>query len=293
MNRVVLPKKENQRLLFLFLCIPISLLLVFGLFPIFQLILLSFTDWNGIGWNYHWIGWDNYKKIMTDPVYLQTLKTNLYYLLTGLIQMVLAYYFAVILSEKTFGKNFFKSLFIFPSLISSVAVAMMFKLFLSPDGAFDQLMAFLHLGHVKHFWLGDPDQVNWTLASISLWRHLGISFLLYYGAIQSIPRHYYDVCQLEGATLWQQTKNVTIPLTRKIIQLNALLLTIGVVSVFDIPFIVTNGSNGSSTIVVKAMKLAFEQKKYGLASSLSVVITLLIVLISGIQRHIQHKGEHA
>lgn len=291
MNRVVLPKKEKQHLLFLFLCIPISLLLIFGLFPIFQLVLLSFTNWNGLGWHYEWVGWDNYRNIMADPIYLHTLKTNLYYLVTGLLQMVFAYYFAVILSEQTIGKNFFKSLFIFPSLISSVAVAMMFKLFLSPEGAFDHLLTVLHLGQFKRFWLGDPDQVNWTLASISLWRHLGISFLLYYGAIQSIPKHYYDVCQLEGATLWQQTMNVTIPLTRKIIHLNTLLLTIGVVSVFEIPFIVTNGSNGSSTIVIKAMKLAFEQKKYGVASSLSVIITLLIVLISGIQRHIQHKGD--
>jgi multiple sugar transport system permease protein len=128
------------------------------------------------------------------------------------------------------------------------------------------------------------------LASISLWRNLGISFLLYYGAIQSIPKDYQEVCLLDGATLWQKTKWVIIPQTKKIIFLNTILLIIGVISVFDIPFILTNGSNGTTTIVIQTMKLAFEQQKYGLASSLSVLITLLIVLLSGFLQLIKKKG---
>lgn len=276
--------------LFLFLFIPLTFLTIFGLLPIFHLIYLSFTSWNGIGWDYNYVGFKNYYTILSDPIYLQSLRVNFYYLVAGLLQMVIAYYFAVILSEKTIGMSFFKTLFIIPTLISSVAVAMMFRLFLSPDGPFDSFLTIIQLGRFKRFWLGDPDQVNITLSSISLWRHLGISFLLYYGAIQSIPKQYYEYCQLEGASLWQKTRDVTIPLTQKIIHLNTLLLIIGVVSVFDIPFIMTNGSNGTSTIVVKATKLAFDQKKYGIASSLSVLVTLLILLLSAFQQIIRKKG---
>lgn len=276
--------------LFLFLFIPLTFLTIFGLLPIIHLIYLSFTSWNGIGWDYNYVGFKNYYTILSDPIYLQSLRVNFYYLVAGLLQMVIAYYFAVILSEKTIGMSFFKTLFIIPTLISSVAVAMMFRLFLSPDGPFDSFLTIIQLGRFKRFWLGDPDQVNITLSSISLWRHLGISFLLYYGAIQSIPKQYYEYCQLEGASLWQKTRDVTIPLTQKIIHLNTLLLIIGVVSVFDIPFIMTNGSNGTSTIVVKATKLAFDQKKYGIASSLSVLVTLLILLLSAFQQIIRKKG---
>ena len=282
-------KSTSKRTIWLFLMVPLVLLLLFGLWPIVNLLWISLTNWTGIGTHFTWVGWQNYRKILTDATYWHALKNNGYYLLSGILQMIIAYYFAVILAENMWGKSFFKSLFLLPSLISSIAVAMMFRLFYSPNGAFDQLLIFFHLERWITFWLGNPKQVNWTLASISLWRNLGMSFLLYYGAIQSIPKSYNDFCLLEGATLWQKTRWVTIPQTKKVIYLNTLLFIIGVASVFDVPFLLTNGSNGSSTIVVQTMKLAFEQKKYGLASSLSVVITLLIVLLSASLQGIKQK----
>ncbi|HCM89746.1 MULTISPECIES: sugar ABC transporter permease [Vagococcus] len=284
--------KNHNKQIIIFLSLPILLLVIFGILPIINFIVISFTSWNGMGTTFEWVGLDNYTTLVKNPVYWQALRVNTYYLVSGILQMIIAYYFAVILSEKTKGKNFFKSLFLLPSLISSMAVAMIFRLFFSPNGAFDQLLSFLHLDQWITFWLGNPDQVNITLASISLWRNLGISFILYYGAIQSIPREYNDVCLLEGASLWQKTRWITIPQTIKVIYLNSLLLIIGVISVFDIPFILTNGSNGSTTIVVQTMKLAFEQKKYGLASGLSVCITLMIVLLSSLLHYSKNKGGH-
>lgn len=283
---------QNKQLI-LFLSIPTILLTIFGIFPIINLIIISFTSWSGIGWDFNWVGFEHYKTLLSSPVYWQSLKVNSYYLISGIIQMFIAYYFAVILSEKTAGKHFFKSLFLFPSLVSSIAVSMIFKMFYSPNGPFDSILSFLHLSNFQTFWLGNPDQVNITLASISLWRNLGMSFLLYYGAIKTIPRDYNDVCLMEGASLWQKTRFITVPQTKKVIYLNTLLLVIGVISVFDIPFIMTNGSNGSTTIVVQTMKLAFEQKKYGLASSLSVLITCLIVMLSGLVQWFKKKEEHA
>ena len=287
----IMTKNHNKQII-LFLSLPILLLVIFGILPIINLIVISFTSWNGMGTTFEWVGLDNYTTLFKSPVYWQALRVNTYYLISGILQMIIAYFFAVILSEKIRGKNFFKSLFLLPSLISSMAVAMIFRLFFSPNGAFDQLLSFLYLDRWVTFWLGNPDQVNITLASISLWRNLGISFILYYGAIQSVPHEYNDVCLLEGATLWQKTKWLTIPQTIKVIYLNSLLLIIGVISVFDIPFILTNGSNGSTTIVVQTMKLAFEQKKYGLASGLSVCITLIIVLLSSMLHYSKNKGGH-
>ncbi len=287
----IMTKNHNKQII-LFLSLPILLLVIFGILPIINLIVISFTSWNGMGTTFEWVGLDNYTTLFKSPVYWQALRVNTYYLISGILQMIIAYFFAVILSEKIRGKNFFKSLFLLPSLISSMAVAMIFRLFFSPNGAFDQLLSFLYLDRWVTFWLGNPDQVNITLASISLWRNLGISFILYYGAIQSVPHEYNDVCLLEGATLWQKTKWITIPQTIKVIYLNSLLLIIGVISVFDIPFILTNGSNGSTTIVVQTMKLAFEQKKYGLASGLSVCITLIIVLLSSMLHYSKNKGGH-
>lgn len=238
------------------------------------------------------MGVANYLKILQDPLYLEIAKTNLFYLVSGVIQMLIAYYFAIILSTNLKGQSVFKSMFMVPSLISGVGIAMMFRLFLTPDGAFDQFLNWLHLSQWQGYWLGDPKRVNYSLAAISLWRNLGMSFILYYGAIQSVPKDYLEYTKLEGASLWQETKYVYLPSTMRIIKLNVILMIIGVLSVFEIPYILTGGSNGSETVVIRGMKLAFERKKYGLASSLSVILTCAIVVLSLLQRKIQG-GKHA
>lgn len=291
MNSKVNGSKE-RRVIISLLFFPLLLLLVFGLWPIINLVYLSFTDWNGISSAKEWLGLENYRKILTDPTYISIFKTNLYYLGSGVLQIILALYFAIILSFKTKGSSLFKASFIMPLLISSVAISMMFRLFYSADGGFNSLLNQLGLGHLIGYWLGDPSKANLTLASISLWRNIGRSFLLYLAAIQTIPPEYYKVAELEGASFWQKVKWIILPNITTVIKLDLILLTIGVVSVFELPFIMLNGSNGTATVLVKTMKLAFDNKKFGMAASLSVLLTLMIACLTLIQKKVSQREGH-
>ena len=290
MNNVNLIKKERQ-IIFLFLFFPILLLFLFGFLPIIEIVIYSFTSWNGISKVKEFIGFDNYIKILTDPTYFQVFKNSLYYFLSGILQIIIAMFFAIMLSFKVKFKGFFKASFVFPTLISGVAISMMFRVFFEPGGTFDAALGSLGLGEFVHNWLGDPRIVNYTLASISLWRFTGRSFIMYFGAIQSIPREYLKAAEIEGASIMQKVRYVILPNIHTIIKINFILLIIGSISVFEIPMIMTNGSNGTSTFLLQTIKTAFEQKKIGLAASMAVIISIVIILATTIQKKVYSNDE--
>lgn len=290
MNNINLIKKERQ-IIFLFLFFPILLLFLFGFLPIIEIIIYSFTSWNGISKTKEFIGFDNYIKVLTDPTYFQVFKNSLYYFLSGIFQIIIAMFFAIMLSFKVKFKEFFKAAFVFPTLISGVAISMMFRVFFEPGGTFDAALGSLGLGEFVHYWLGDPRIVNYTLASISLWRFTGRSFIMYFGAIQSIPKEYIKAAEIEGASVIQKVRYVILPNIHTIIKINFILLIIGAISVFEIPMIMTNGSNGTSTFLLQTIKTAFEQKKIGLAASMAVIISIVIILATIIQKKVYRNDE--
>ncbi len=290
MNNVNLIKKERQ-IIFLFLFFPILLLFLFGFLPIIEIVIYSFTSWNGISSTKDFIGFDNYIKVLTDKAYLQVFKNSLYYFLSGILQIIIAMIFAIMLSSKVKFKGFFKASFVFPTLISGVAISMMFRVFFEPGGTFDAAFGALGLGEFVHYWLGDPRIVNYTLASISLWRFTGRSFIMYFGAIQSIPREYIKAAEIEGASVIQKVRYVILPNIHTIIKINFFLLIIGAISVFEIPMIMTNGSNGTSTFLLQTLKTAFEQKKIGLAAAMAVIISMVIIIATIIQKKVYSNDE--
>ncbi|WP_430837199.1 carbohydrate ABC transporter permease [Clostridium sardiniense] len=251
----------------------------------------SFTSWNGLSTTKEFVGFDNFIKILTDPSYIEVFKNSLYYFVSGILQIIIGLTFAIILSFKVKFKGFFKAAFVFPCLISGVAISMMFRVFFSPDGTFDQILTSLGLADIIHFWLGDPRFANYTLASISLWRFTGMSFIMYFGAIQSIPKEYLKCAEIEGASILQKVRYVILPNIHTVIKINFILLIVGSISVFEIPMIMTNGSNGTSTFLLMTMKTAFEKKQIGLAASMAVIITILIVVMTLIQKRMYRNDE--
>jgi multiple sugar transport system permease protein len=197
--------------------------------------------------------------------------------------MVLALYFATVLSFNVRFRNFFKGVLFFPYLINGVAIGFVFLYFFQPGGTLDSV---LRLAGVRgqHLWLGDPHLVNWSLASVSLWRYLGLNFVLFLGAIQSIPGEIYEAADLDGANRWQQVRYLILPGIRPVVSLAAILVVSGSLSAFEIPYIMTGGANGSTTFVIQTVKLAFQFNKVGLASAAAVVLLGIVLLVTWIQR---------
>lgn len=275
-------KTQRKLIITLFLLIPLTLLFVFTYLPAINMISYSFTDWKGYGAK-NFIGMQNYINIFSDPEIFSVLKNSLYYFVGGLIQLGLSFVFAVIINSKIKGKGFFKSLFFFPYLINGVAISLMFLFFFQPSGTLDTVLSMLGLDGMIRQWLGDAHYVNFSLAFTSIWRFFGYNFIIFLGALQSISDEVLEAADLDGAGDWQKIRYIYIPSVKRIIQLNLVLNISGAISVFEIPYIMTGGANGSSTFVIETMKTAFTYNKVGKASAMAVIVMLIVAAVAAIQ----------
>ena len=275
-------KTQRKLIITLFLLIPLTLLFVFTYLPAINMIAYSFTDWKGYGAK-NFVGMQNYINIFSDPEIFSVLKNSLYYFVGGLIQLGLSFVFAVIINSKIKGKGFFKSLSFFPYLINGVAISLMFLFFFQPSGTLDTVLSMLGLDGMIRQWLGDAHYVNFSLAFTSIWRFFGYNFIIFLGALQSISDEVLEAADLDGAGDWQKIRYIYIPSVKRIIQLNLVLNISGAISVFEIPYIMTGGANGSSTFVIETMKTAFTYNKVGKASAMAVIVMLIVAAVAAIQ----------
>jgi len=230
------------------------------------------------------VGLDNYVSVFTRPDMFKVFVVSLFYLGGSVVQMALALYFAAILSFSTRFRNFFKGIIFFPYMINGVAIALIFVYFFQPGGTLDSLLEQFGAGGLVQQWLGNASVINVSLAGTSVWRYMGLNFVLFLGAIQSIPGQFYEAAEIDGANRWQQFRFIIAPGIKPIIGLSFILAISGSLAVFEIPFITTGGANGSETFVIRTVKMAFTHNKVGLASAMAVVLLGIVLIMTWIQR---------
>jgi ABC-type sugar transport system permease subunit len=267
-----------------YLVVPVGLLILFTYLPVANMFSYSFTSWDGLDKQKDWVGLDNYIRIFTDAEILAVFRVSLYYLAGAFLQLGLALYLATILSFELRAKNFFKGVIFFPYLINGVAIGFIFLYLFQGDGALDLLLRFLGLDFLIQQWLGNPDVVNWSMTGTSVWRYLGFNVVLYLGAIASIQPELFEASELDGATRWHQFRYIILPSIKRITLLTMILAISGSLSVFEIPYIMLMGANGTETFVIATVEKAFELRKVGLASAMAVVLLIIVLIVTAMQR---------
>jgi raffinose/stachyose/melibiose transport system permease protein len=272
----------------LFLLVPLGLLLLFTYVPLLNMLVYSVFKWDGLSPVKEFLGLGNYVEIFTRPELFGVFGVSLYYFVGAFVQMGLALYLATILSFSTRFRNIFKGIIFFPFLMNGVAIAFMFLYVFKPDGVLDSVLTGLGIGATGDhpLWLGDRSLVNVSLAGVSVWRYLGLNFVIFLGAIQSIPSEMLEAGEIDGASRWQQFRYLIVPSIRPVIGLSFILAISGALSVFEIPYIMLFGANGSATFVIQTVDMAFKFNKVGLASAMAVVLLAIILGVTWIQRHI-------
>lgn len=269
----------------LFLIAPLALLIAFTYAPIVNMVAYSFTDWDGVSPELHYTGAENYTELFTRPELFEVFFVSGYYLAASVVQIAAALYFATVLSFNVRFRSFFKGVLFFPYLINGVAIGFVFLYFFQDGGTLDAILSlFGHDG--DRAWLGTPTSANVSLAGVSVWRYLGLNFVLFLGAIQSIPGELYEAAELDGANRWQQFRHIIAPGIRPVLSLSVILSVSGSLSVFEIPYIMTGGATGTETFVIQTVKLAFQFNKTGLASAAAVVLLLIILAVTWVQRRL-------
>jgi multiple sugar transport system permease protein len=268
---------------YFFLLAAVGLLLLLTYLPAANMLWYSLTDWDGLDLDKQFVGLDNYLEVFTNPQIFSVFGVSLYYFAGSFLQMALALYFAALLSYKTRFSNFFRGILFFPYLINGVAIGFVFLYLFQPGGTLDTVLAWFGLSDPPQ-WLGDPDIANYSLAATSVWRYTGLNFVLFLGAIQSIPGELYEAAEIDGANRWQQFWALTFPGIRRIIGLSFILAIAGSLSVFEVPFIMTGGANGTSTFVIQTLQTAFNFRQVGLASAMAIVLLVIVLIVTFVQR---------
>jgi ABC-type sugar transport system permease subunit len=266
----------------MFLLVPLAFLIVFTYIPVANLFYYSVTSWDGVSPDKPFVGDKNFVHLFTTPSLYQVFYVSLYYLAASAVQMALALYFATILSFNVKFKNLFKGIIFFPYMVNGVAIAFIFLYFFKPGGTLDSTLKLFGIG--SHYWLGDQNLVNYSLAGTSVWRYLGLNFVLFLGAIQAIPSDLYEAAEIDGANRWQQFRNIILPGIKSILSLSIILAVSGSLAVFEIPFIMTGGANGSKTFVIQTVQQAFQFNKVGFASAAGIVLLIIVLIVTVIQR---------
>lgn len=282
----------RQRLTpYLFILIPVGLLLLLTYVPVANMFYYSVTSWDGLDKTKTVVGLKNYVSVFTQPANLRVFYVSLYYFVGSFVQMGLALYFATILSFKVRFKNLWKGILFFPYLINGVAIGLIFLNFLKPGGGLDTVLMNTGLQSLVHQWTGDPEIINITLAGVSVWRYMGLNFVMFLGAIQSIPGDVYEAADLDGANRWHQFRYIIAPSIKPIVSLSFILAISGALSVFEVPYIMTQGGNGSETFVIRTVRTAFVNNKVGLASAMAVVLLLIVLVVTWVQRRLVPEEE--
>ncbi|MGW0609358.1 carbohydrate ABC transporter permease [Streptomyces sp. NPDC002788] len=269
----------------LFLIAPLVLLIAFTYAPIVNMVAYSFTDWDGVSPELHYTGAENYAELFTRSELFEVFFVSGYYLAASVVQIAAALYFATVLSFNVRFRTFFKGVLFFPYLINGVAIGFVFLYFFQDGGTLDSILSLFGYDGDRA-WLGTPTSANVSLAGVSVWRYLGLNFVLFLGAIQSIPGELYEAAELDGANRWQQFRHIIAPGIRPVLSLSVILSVSGSLSVFEIPYIMTGGATGTETFVIQTVKLAFQFNKTGLASAAAVVLLLIILAVTWVQRRL-------
>ncbi|MFD9697556.1 carbohydrate ABC transporter permease [Lentzea sp. NPDC059081] len=263
---------------------PFGLLyLLFVLGPAAYGFVLSFFDTSlvkpGLG---DAVGFGNFAELLTGADFWAALwNTVLFTLYTTPPLVVLSLVLAVLVNRVGRGNRLFRFAFFLPYILPSATVALIWIFILTPDsGGLATVLS--SVGVDPPSWLGDPDWAMASVAGVTLWWTLGFNFVLYLAGLQDIPRELYEAAAIDGASPWQQTTRITVPLLGRTTALVTALQLIASLKVFDQIYLMTMGAADTRPVLEYVYDTGFTDYRVGAASAASMLYFLLILLVSGL-----------
>ena len=242
--------------------------------------LLTFTDWTILK-PPEFIGLQNYSKLLQDPLIWHSFKiTTLYAIGYVPLNTVLGLFLAILLNQRVSFLRFYRTAYYMPSVLSGVAVAVMWRLILSADfGLLNYLLSLV--GIWGPAWLSDPGWVLQAFVIMGLW-HFGGSMVLYLAGLQGIPTDLYEAAEVDGAGWYTKVRHITLPLITPVIFFQLIIGVITALQIFTQAFIMTRGGpmNASLFIVLYLYQKAFEGFQMGYASLIAWCLFLYILVLS-------------
>jgi raffinose/stachyose/melibiose transport system permease protein len=250
-----------------FVLLPICIAAYYGLF-----------NWSGYGPVSDFTGLHNYRLVIDDPVFRESLLHNVIIgVLSLVIQLPISIAIALLLNRRMRGGSFLRTAVFAPYVVSQATTAVLWLLLLEPGGFVDQLMKAVGLGGLVQQWLADPTIVLYTMFVVLTWQFIGFGVILLLAGLQGIPPELREAAGIDGASAWQTTRRIILPLLSPTIRIWIFLSMIGSLQVFDLVWIMTLGgpANASSTMVTYMIFYGFHSLEFGYGSAAAVILFII------------------
>jgi len=255
---------------------------IFFVIPLIMGLYFSFTDWSIYSNEINFIGFEQFKIILTNHSLLNALMNSLKFALVHtVLRNVIGLLLALAVNYVLVFKRTFRMILFSPVIMSSMVVAYIFIILLHPDGLVNRSLEALNLQFLSFQWLADPRKSIFVIAIISVWQMTGINMAIYLAGLQGVPGELIEVSRIEGAGKLKTFIYVTFPLIAPTFTINVVLTIINSLQIFDLVFILTGGGPGESTEVMSTFVYKqFGRGYYGLGTAGNLVLAALICLIA-------------
>jgi raffinose/stachyose/melibiose transport system permease protein len=280
--------RKNKKIIIIGLLPALVIYILFAILPIFKSFQYGLTDWNGLG-KMTYVGFDNFKEILTDKWFWLAFKNNIYVLIASVFgQIPIGLVLAVILNGKIKGAKVFRTLFFIPTILSTVVVALVWSNIYNYNiGILNNFLRILGLDSFVQNWLGDPKIAMLSICIVIIWQFIGLYMIIFLSALQNIPNSLNEAAFIDGASRVQQFFHITLPLIFDTVKVAVALCIAGSMKAFDLVFVMTEGgpSHATELMAIHMYNKTFSVYKYGYGSAVSLIIFIVsFLIILGSQR---------
>ena len=264
-------------------------LFVLNIYPIFNTLYQSMFKTGDFGKGNIFVGFQNYQKVFADGEVWRSLGNTFRYAIVEVpFSVVIALILAVLLNRKMRGRSFYRTVIFLPMVCAPAAVAMVWKWMYNADfGLLNNVLG------TQIRWISDPKTTLYSIAVIGIWSAVGYNMVLFLAGLQEIPRDYYEAAEIDGATGINAFFNITIPLLSPTIYFVLITRVISAMQVFDMIFLVIQKSNpafeSTQSLVYLFYNYTFEQKNIGYGSTIVVVLLVVILMLTAVQKYGEKK----
>ena len=288
MNSLHLTHRDRQGLYGVLYIFPVMMIIVvFDLIPFVMALFFSFTEFN-ILQPPKWIGFDNYRRIISSKNFLAALVNTIeYVVITVPIQTILALIIAVFIAEKMRDSKyggFLKGTIFIPVVISNIAAAAVWRtMFQTKSGVVNVILGFLGIGEQN--WLGSKTLALICVCIVAIWKNVGYYMVIYFAGVIGIDHDVQEAAVIDGANDMQRLRYVTVPMLQHI---TYMVVTVGIINsfqLFDVVYQLTGGGPGNATMTLAYLvyKYAFSNQKMGYASAMAIFLLIFVLIVQTLQ----------
>ncbi len=274
--------------LYLFPLPAVVIYVIFFALPTLQAFRYAITDWNGYSATFNNVGFENFINVATnDLLFRNALINNLQFMLVVVIcQTALSLGLALLLIRSSRASVFLRALYFFPTILSSVSVAFVWKFMYDPNfGLINHVLRLVGLDALQSAFLGEPSQAIFFVAITQVWFHAGQMMVIYIAGLQQVPQELYESALVDGASRWQRFRRITWPMIAPATAIVVAYTTIQSFKAFDLILGLSgNPPKASLDILSTRIYTTFTNAEFGYAAAESVFFMIIIGLVTWLQR---------